>query len=131
MGLGYFYGNQSTEVNKVANLSLYFGNIYRDPRRRRCMSKDKNIIESDINNKSIHSYFSKDTTKSNIFNFSDSNNKINNNIREEDFQNNKSSITTISSNSSIDEKKDSMNSIDKENTENILYQYKKNKNIRN
>ena len=131
MGLGYFYGNQSTEVNKVANLSLYFGNIYRDPRRRRCMSKDKNIIESDINNKSIHSYFSKDTTQKNISNYLYSNNISNKDIREEDFQNiNSSSISTISSNSSNDEQKNITNSTNRENIINIFSQKNKNTDIR-
>ena len=31
MGLSYFYNNQSTEVNTVANRSLYFGDAYREP----------------------------------------------------------------------------------------------------
>ena len=70
------------------------------------MSKHKNIIENDINNKTIHSYFSKDATQKNISKYIYSNDKSNNNIREEDFQNiNSSSISTISSNSSNDEKK--------------------------
>ena len=130
MGIDLFYGGQSNVINTTANKSLYFGDVYREPRRKRSYSNEIFKSKNNIDNKSIHSYFSKDTTKSNIFNFSDSNNKINNNIREEDFQNNKSSFTTISSNLSNDEKKDSMNSIDKENTVNIFSTDKKKKNIR-
>ena len=131
MGLSYFYDNQSTEVNTVANRTLYFGDVYREPRRRRCMSKDKNIIENDINNKTIHSYFSKDATQKNISNYLYSNNNSNNNIREEDFQNiNSSSISTISSNSSNDEQKNVINSTIRENIINIFSQKNKNTDIR-
>ena len=105
MGLSYFYNNQSTEVNTAAIEVYILEMLIENLRRRRCMSKNKNIIENDINNKTIHSYFSKDATQKNISKYIYSNNKSNNNIRE-DFQNiNSSSISTISSNSSNDEKK--------------------------
>ena len=131
MGLSYFYDNQSTEANTAANRTLYFGDVYREPRRRRCMSKDKNIIENDINNKTIHSYFSKDATQKNISNYLYSNNNSNNNIREEDFQNiNSSSISTISSNSSNDEQKNAINSTIRENIINIFSRKNKNADIR-
>ena len=128
MGIELFYGNQYSEINTVANRSLYFGDVYREPRRKRCYSKEKYNSENDINNKSIHSYFSKDTIKRNITNYFYSNNNSYNS--EEDSRNNKSSISTISSNSSNNEEKNSINSTNKENIINLFSPRNYNTNIR-
>ena len=127
MGIDFFYGNQSNGINTVANRSLYFGDVYREPRRKRCFSNDKCDSQNDINNKSIHSYFSNQTTQRNISNYIFSNNNGIN--KEVDLRNNNSSISTISSNLSNNEEK-SLSSKDKENSLNLFSPKKNNKNIR-
>ena len=127
----FFYGNQSSDINPVSNRSLYFGDVYREPRRKRYFSKDKLNSEKDINKKSIHSYFSKDVTKRNISTYLHSNKYRNyNNNKEEDFQNNNSSISTISSNSSNDEEKKIIGSTNKENYLKMLSPKNNNNNFR-
>ena len=127
MGIDFFCGNQSNGVNTVANRSLYFGDVYREPRRKRCFSNDKYNSENDNNNKSIHSYFSNQTTQRNISNYFFSNNKGSN--KEVDLRNNNSSNSTISSNLSNNDEK-SLSSKNKENSLNIFSPKKNNKNIR-
>ena len=88
--------------NIISNQSLYFGDVYRQPKRKRCFSKDKyNIDNDEINNKSIHEYFPKTTAQEKISNFLFSNKKANNlnNNKEDESQNNSSFYSTISSNS--------------------------------
>ena len=105
MGLDYFYRNNSDSENIISNRSLYFGDVYREPKRKRGFSNDKyNIYNDDINKKSIHEYFSKGTAQENISKFlysnknNNKNNSINNN-KEDESLNNSSSFSTISSNS--------------------------------
>ena len=118
MGIDFFYGNQSNGINTVANRSLYFGDVYREPRRKRCYSNEKCInSENDINNKSIHSYFSNQITQRNISNYFYSNNNSSN--KEQDLRNNNSSISTISENLSNNEEK-SLSPKNEENSQNLL-----------
>ena len=118
MGIDFFYGNQSNGINTVANRSLYFGDVYREPRRKRCYSNEKCInSENDINNKSIHSYFSNQITQRNISNYFYSNNNISN--KEQDLRNINSSISTISENLSNNEEK-SLSPKNEENSQNLL-----------
>ena len=132
MGIDLFYGGQSNVINTTANKRLYFGDVYREPRRKRYFSKDKLNSEKDINKKSIHSYFSKDVTKRNISTYLHSNKYRNyNNNKEEDFQNKiNSSISTISSNSSNDEEKKIIGSTNKENYLKMLSPKNNNNNFR-
>ena len=118
MGIDFFYGNQSNGINTVANRSLYFGDVYREPRRKRCYSNEKCInSENDINNKSIHSYFSNQIAQRNISNYFYSNNNSSN--KEQDLRNNNSSISTISENLSNNEEK-SLSPKNEENSQNLL-----------
>ena len=118
MGIDFFYGNQSNGINTVANRSLYFGDVYREPRRKRCYSNEKCInSENDINNKSIHSYFSNQITQRNISNYFYSNNNSSN--KEQDSRNNNSSISTICENLSNNEEK-SLSPKNEENSQNLL-----------
>ena len=113
MGFDYFYGNQSSQTNEVANRSLYFGKVYREPKKR-CLSNDKN-------NKSIDSYFSLNNSNKNsstIFNW---------NNKDGDSPNNSSKYSAIS-NSSTDKRKSSIKSIDKD-IRKSYYQSLMNKNI--
>ena len=138
MGLDYFYGNKSYSKNIVSTKSLYFGDVYRQPKRKRCFSNDKSHIDKDdINNKSIHKYFSKTTAQDNISKFlysnkkAHKNNSINNNKADES-QNNSSSFSTISSNSnsSNDNIKNNSISLHNENMFPPNNKIKNNKNLR-
>ena len=118
MGLEYFYGNQSTENNIIANRSLYFGDIYTE-NKKRCFSNDKL-------NKSIDSYFSKNNNHniktSSFFNL---------NNKDDDSPNNSSTFSS-SSDSSIGVRKNSINSTNFYKNKNIrksYYQGLMNKNI--
>ena len=41
MGIEFLYYNQSNKTNTIANKSLYFGDVYREPKRKRCFSNEQ------------------------------------------------------------------------------------------
>ena len=100
MGLDYFYGNQSKESNIVINRSMYFGDIYREPKKR-CFSNEKTDINQK-NNKTIHNYF---PNKSQNISYKINEKLLNSIKKDDDSPNISSSSSTISSSSNDEIKK--------------------------
>ena len=93
MGLDYFC-NQCKDSNIISNRSIYFGDIYIQPKKK-CLSKDKFNNSRNENNPS-YSYFSnkkENTNQNNVYNFL----KTRNNTKEDDSLENNSIFSTNSS----------------------------------
>ena len=100
MGLDYFC-NQCKDSNIISNRSIYFGDVYIQPKKK-CLSKDK-YNNSRNENKPSDSYFSnkkENTNQNNIYNFL----KTRNNYKEDDSPENSAIFSTTSSSSNEETK---------------------------
>ena len=98
MGLEYFLGNESYQNNNIIiNRSMYFGDVYRETKKR-SFSNDK----YDINNKSIDIYF---PNKTQIYPNNNNSNLFYSFKKGNDSPNNSNSFSTLSSSPNEDVKK--------------------------